>query len=481
MSSHVELSLERQRKAVVDNLSDPPPRQLRRGASPAFMRWILKTLVGDDKKDIDSISTHDLTMGATWKSALHKKKGYGYGPPERECIRTLTMEAETMKEYTGKGTSVYEFIAAASGLTWRNAGRDQPQGGVELSKLSSERLSDALQVQGTTNIGYTTNFTNAQWRDIVNGSEIIVHGNNFVKSGEWYYLPEISWKYAAAKPLRDKLAKYFGDDWQTQCFGSATHFVSHAWVCSFAGLIEAIAGIQAAKGAPGPFVWCDIVAINQHHNAKEERKDDLASLKEVIKHAGKVHLYFEPLTGAKAVERLWVLFELAKNLDSCGELSLGFSKKAEAQLMGIAEDLAKPSVKGFGRGGAGEGGRAKDKVLGRIKSSRAQATLKEDEKWIRAFIEEHKGGFEAFDKLIGDHLMDVLDATKWAQRCNKECKTKARDRRHTLTPLPSTLSARRRHHQRNLLSPGEPRARARGGAAALNRAQGCLPPASQAG
>ena len=473
MSSHLELSLERQRKAVVDNLSDPPPRQLRRGASPAFMRWILKTLVGDDKKDIDSISTHDLTMGATWKSALHKKKGYGYGPPERECIRTLTMEAETMKEYTGKGTSVYEFIAGASGLTWQNAGRSEPQGGVE---FVSGKLSGALQAQGT------TKFTNEEWRDIVvDGSEIIVHGNNFVKSGEWYYLPEISWKYAAAQPLRDKLAKDFGDDWQTQCFGSATHFVSHAWVCSFAGLIEAIAGIKAAKGAPGPFVWCDIVAINQHHNAKEERKDDLASLKEVIKHAGKVHLYFEPLTGAKAIERLWVLFELANNLDSCGELSLGFSKKAEAQLMGIAEDLAKPSVKGFGRGGAGEAVRAKDKVLGRIKSSRAQATLKEDEIWIRAFIEKHKGGFEAFDKLIGDHLMDVLDATKWALRCNKECKTKARDRRHTLTPLPSTLSARRRHHQRNLLSPGEPRARARGGAAALNRAQGCLPPASQAG
>ena len=471
MPPRVEPSPERRRRGIEDNLS-APPRQLRRGASPAFMRWILETLVGDDKKDINSISTHDLTMGATWKSALHKKKGYGYGPPEHECIRTLTMEAKTMKEYTGKGTSVYEFIAGASGLTWQNAGRSEPQGGVE---FVSGKLSGALQVQGT------ATFTNEEWRDIVvDASEIIVQEKTFVKSGEWYYLPEISWKYPAAQPLRDKLAKDFGDDWQTQCFGSATHFVSHAWVCSFAGLIEAIEGIQAAKGAPGPFVWCDIVAINQHHNATEERDKDLASLKEVIKHAGKVHLYFEPLTGAKAIERLWVLYELANNLDSFGELSLGFSKKAEAQLMGIAEDLAKRPVKGFGRGGAGEGGRAKDKVLGRIKSSRAQATLKDDENWIKAFIVQHKGGFEACDKLIGDHLMDVLDAAMWALRC-KECKKKVRDCRHSLKPLPSTLSARRHHHQMDLLSPGETHERARGGAAALNRAQGCLPPASQAG
>ena len=99
--------------------------------------------------------------------------------------------------------------------------------------------------------------------------------------------------------------------------------------------------------------------------------------------------------------------------------------------MGIAQDLAKRPEAGFGRGGSGDGAQAMAKVLGRIKSSRAQATLKEDEKWIKAFIEKHKGGFEAFDKLIGDHLMDVFDATKWALRCN-ECKNKARVRPETL-------------------------------------------------
>ena len=203
-------SPERRRSKIEDDLS-APPRQLRRGASPGFMRWILEELAGrDDTVKIESISTHDLTMGAEWNKALHKKEGYGYGPPTTQaCIRALTVEAET---------SVYEFIAAASGLSWQNVGRDPPEGGVE---FSSERLSDALQVQGTTNIGWTTNFTNDQWRAMVEDSKILVHGNSFVKSGGWYFLPGISWKHAAAQPLRDKLAEKFGDDWQKKCFGTS--------------------------------------------------------------------------------------------------------------------------------------------------------------------------------------------------------------------------------------------------------------------
>jgi len=53
-----------------------------------------------------------------------------------------------------------------------------------------------------------------------------------------------------------------------------------------------------------------------------------------------VHLYVEPLQRAKAIERLWVLYELATNFDAYGELSLGFSKKGHAELLGIARGLA---------------------------------------------------------------------------------------------------------------------------------------------
>ena len=53
-----------------------------------------------------------------------------------------------------------------------------------------------------------------------------------------------------------------------------------------------------------------------------------------------MHLYVEPLQRAKAIERLWVLYELATNFDAYGELSLGFSKKGHAELLGIARGLA---------------------------------------------------------------------------------------------------------------------------------------------
>ena len=135
---------DRRRSALVAGLSLPPP-QLHRGASPAFMKWLLEELAGrDDAVNIDTISTHDLTMGATWSQKLHKKKGYGYGPPTTPaCVRALTMEAET---------SVYSFITAT-------VGDDGDTGGM-------------------------------------------------------------SWKHEAAQPLRDKLARRFGADWLTKCFGT---------------------------------------------------------------------------------------------------------------------------------------------------------------------------------------------------------------------------------------------------------------------
>ena len=164
------------------------------------MEWILEELASrDDKVDRDSISTHDLTMGAKWDKARQNKQGYGYGKPTTDaCIRALTMEA---------ATSVYEFIAGASGLTWTNSGFSQPQGGV---KFSNEALSAVLQEKGT------TSFTNAEWRHIVDDSMLIVHGKHFVKAGERYFLPEVSWKHKGAQPLRDQLATEFGDDWQAQ-------------------------------------------------------------------------------------------------------------------------------------------------------------------------------------------------------------------------------------------------------------------------
>ena len=97
-------------------------------------------------------------------------------------------------------------------------------------------------------------------------------------------------------------------------------------------------------------------------------------------YTGKVHLVFEPLVGVKALERLWVLYELARNLESCGELSLGFSNEARDDLVRIAQDLTQKEVKGFGtgtsRGGAKAAAKAVDRVLRSIKSESAKAKKK---------------------------------------------------------------------------------------------------------
>ena len=120
---------DRRRSALVAGLSLPPP-QLHRGASPAFMKWLLEELAGrDDAVNIDTISTHDLTMGAAWSQKLHKKKGYGYGPPTTPaCVRALTMEAET---------SVYSFITAT-------VGNDGDTGGMSWKHEAAQPLRDKL-------------------------------------------------------------------------------------------------------------------------------------------------------------------------------------------------------------------------------------------------------------------------------------------------------------------------------------------------
>ena len=260
--------------------------------------------------------------------------------------------------------------------------------------------------------------------------------------------------------------------------------MSHAWECPFAGLIEAIAGLPSEA-----FAWCDVITINQHHAAKEERAADLRSLGEVIKHAGKVrplptlalaltcpptlwphdpslnpapnpnpapsptpgpeqvHLYVEPLQKAKAIERLWVLYELATNFDAYGELSLGFSKRGRAELQSIATGLA-TEFESDARCREGEGLRAAkalDAGLYHIKSNRAKARVKEDERRIKRFIEAREGGYAAFDKLVVGRVMDVVDATKWALRC-KACHNQASLARVLEEALPLFIARKEAFH-----------------------------------
>ena len=109
-SSSVQSVGQRRASFIAEHLQDPPPEQIFRAASPAFMLWLLEELTArDPKKKMDTITTHDLTMGAKFELKVHKKTGFGYGPPVTEaCIRSLTKEGNT---------SVYKFITSTVGLT----------------------------------------------------------------------------------------------------------------------------------------------------------------------------------------------------------------------------------------------------------------------------------------------------------------------------------------------------------------------------
>ena len=160
-----------------------------------------------------------------------------------------------------------------------------------------------------------------------------------------------------------------------------------------------------------------------------------------------VHLYVEPLQKARAIERLWVLYELATNFDSYGELSLGFSKRGRAELQSIATGLA-TEFESDARCRDGEGLRAAkalDAGLYHIKSNRAKARVKEDARRIKRFIEAREGGYAAFDKLLVGRVMDVVDATKWAMRC-KACHSQASLARVLEEALPLFIARKQAFH-----------------------------------
>ena len=79
-SSSVQSVGQRRASFIAEHLQDPPPEQIFRAASPAFMRWLLEELTArDPKAKLDSISTHDLPMGGqddnAWTEVQHRRRG----------------------------------------------------------------------------------------------------------------------------------------------------------------------------------------------------------------------------------------------------------------------------------------------------------------------------------------------------------------------------------------------------------------------
>ena len=117
-----------------------------------------------------------------------------------------------------------------------------------------------------------------------------------------------------------------------------------------------------------------------------------------------MHLYVEPLQRAKAIERLWVLYELATNFDAYGELSLGFSKKGHAELLGIARGLATEFE---------SDARCRDGAGLRAAKARPHCAT------TSAATHLHPRGFRSEDPLVCSVCGPVTDGAAECKRCSR--------------------------------------------------------------
>ena len=212
-------------------------------------------------------------------------------------------------------------------------------------------------------------------------------------------------QHPKGEALREELRKEFGEDWQRQCFGRATHMLSHSWGMPFAGFINALGEVP-----PGSFVWNDILAINQHGDAgplaRAAMIADLNSLEPVIRFTKRVVLYFDPIESPAPLKRVWCLYEIMTLVTTEGfELMLGFTSEGRKELLKLADGFAL-------KGGQKDTADVKasinklNKTIKAISSRKATATVPSDEKMIKGMIEK-KMGYAKFDNKVKDALTEV--------------------------------------------------------------------------
>ncbi|KAH9254640.1 hypothetical protein BASA81_007397 [Batrachochytrium salamandrivorans] len=109
-----------------------------------------------------------------------------------------------------------------------------------------------------------------------------------------------------------------------QSVGRATHYILHAWDCSFDRLVRTIqvldAGYDDYEGNP-PYFWLDVFALNQRQQAEHHRLDEeskwiqrdklFAGLKSTLRLVPHVRCVCDPVHRPKVLERRWCLFEMA--------------------------------------------------------------------------------------------------------------------------------------------------------------------------
>ena len=172
-----------------------------------------------------------------------------------------------------------------------------------------------------------------------------------------------------------------------ESFGRATAFVSHAWRCSFAKLVSALARREQGRcrSAGIEYYWLDIYSkdkfiINAAHTADE--------LTNVVRATGRLLLIMDPWHGPLCVTRVWCLFEIM--------WALRYDAEVEIALPGdqIDDFLNDLSVNGYDR---------VNSLLATIDAKKGEASFPDDVPLILGMIETSVG-FDALNRTVVEEL-----------------------------------------------------------------------------
>ena len=99
----------------------------------------------------------------------------------------------------------------------------------------------------------------------------------------------------------------------TPFLGIANYFISHSWGSNFMNLVDVVAQVTHTAISAGdavPYIWFDIIAINQHNPG--DIAMCLDRLDRPIAHSGKLLLVLDPWRKPAALSRVWCLLEIMK-------------------------------------------------------------------------------------------------------------------------------------------------------------------------
>ena len=102
--------------------------------------------------------------------------------------------------------------------------------------------------------------------------------------------------------------RHMMDDNGQPCFGRANVFISHAWACKTADVLDVAEQYEAEH--PGSYYWYDIVMINQNLVAEVPEDWWSTTFMDLIKDIGTVLLLLSPWNDPIVVKRAWCLWEI---------------------------------------------------------------------------------------------------------------------------------------------------------------------------